>query len=495
MADYRHGAYGTVNVIGDRTTGDALSTIVYVGTAPVNLVENGSANVNKPILCRNMADARKYFGYSDDWDSFTLCEAMHAHFDVYGVGPLVLINVLDPGVHKEESGGSASPVPVNGAVSIANAELAVLDSFVVKSGGTTKVKGTDYTIGYNYNTKSVVIRELTPGALGTTALTITWDIVDPSAVDSDDVIGEGDGNGNNTGIFAIRNVHQLTGYIPAYLAVPKFSGIPDVHNAMIDNSTKINSHWDVWCFADIPLEYSGSAITISTAATWQETNGYNKENESVYWPQAKGTDGKTYHLSVLAAAAFQNVLAENNGIPYKTASNTDAPIIESLYSGAASTAIYDDDIINRNLNKHGINSAAFVGGRWAIWGAHAAAYEYAPGVIDVNVAETNRMMLFYISNSFQQRRAADVDKPATLNDIRSMVADEQARLDALMKIGALVSGTVTHDAIEEDSSDLVNGDYSFTFNVTTMPLIKSLTAYVNWTSEGYVTYYDSFVNE
>ena len=34
-------------------------------------------------------------------------------------------------------------------------------------------------------------------------------------------------------------------------------------------------------------------------------------------------------------------------------------------------------------------------------------------------------------------------------------------------------------------------DYSFTFNVTTTPIAKSLTAIVNWTDAGFVTYFES----
>lgn len=102
------------------------------------------------------------------------------------------------------------------------------------------------------------------------------------------------------------------------------------------------------------------------------------------------------------------------------------------------------------------------------------------------------MMLYYISNDFQARRMADVDRPMTINDILAIVSDEQARLDALRNIGALIYGEVHHNAEMDDMSDLVHGDFSFTFNVTTTPLAKSLTAIVNWTDEGFVTYFAGF---
>ena len=486
MADYLHGAYGQIQAVGTKVAAKSQNAIVYVGTAPVHTVAGGGENVNRPILVNNIAEARKYFGYSEEWDKYTLCEAMHAHFENNAVGPLVFINVLDPAKHKSETSGTKSLTPANGRVTIVDAEDAVLDTVEV----TGKTKGTDYTVQYDYKKKTITIAELTAGGLGTEALTITYDIVDPADVDSDDVIGASDGAGLNTGLFAIKNVYQETGFIPSFLLVPGFSSLPAVHSAMAQNSEKVNGHWDVYMFADIPIvDNTQTAVTLATANTWKNSNGYNRPNETVYFPLAMGTDGKIYHLSVLAAANLQSLLVEQDGIPYKTASNTECSIIRNLYLGESSTGrVYDDYLINNTLNKNGIASAAYVGGRWAIWGCHSADYSQDDGD-QINVSETNRMMLYYISNDFQHRRTRNVDKPLTSNDIKTIVAEEQTRLDALVKIGALTYGEVHLNAEADARSDIMNGDYTFAFNVTTTPLAKSLTAIVNWTAYGFVTYF------
>jgi len=491
MADYKHGAYGVIQAVGSRVADESQGAIVYVGTAPVHNVEGGANNVNKPIVVNNIAEARKYFGYSDEWDKYTLCEAMHVHLENKGVGPLVFINVLNPATHKASEAGTVSKTPENGRVTIPAAQDIILDSVVVKSGNTAKIKGTDYAIAYNIEKKTITISELTAGALGTSALTITYNTVDATAVTTADVIGASDGLGLNTGIFAIKNVYQLTGYIPAYLAAPGFSSVPAVHAAMYQNSVKVNGHWDVYMFVDLPIVNGETPLTLDTAKTYKNGNGYTKENETVFFPLAQGTDGKIYHLSVLAAANFQELLLAQDGIPYKTASNTDCSLIENLYLGASNTGrVYDDSIINEKLNKNGIASAAYVGGRWAIWGCHSADYDQENGD-QINVAETNRMMLYYISNDFQHRRTPDVDKPMTANDLQTIIAEEQTRVDALLNIGALTRGVVTLNADAQAKSDIMNGDYSFLFDITTTPLAKSLTAIVNWTDEGFVTYFES----
>lgn len=491
MADYKHGAYGVIQAVGSRVADESQGAIVYVGTAPVHNVEGGANNVNKPIVVNNIAEARKYFGYSDEWDKYTLCEAMHVHLENKGVGPLVFINVLNPATHRASDAGTVSKTPENGRVTIPAAQDIILDTVVVKSGNTAKIKGTDYAIAYNIEKKTITISELTAGALGTSALTITYNTVDASAVTAADVIGASDGLGLNTGIFAIKNVYQLTGYIPAYLAAPGFSSVPAVHAAMYQNSVKVNGHWDVYMFVDLPIMNGETPLTLDTAKNYKNGNGYTKENETVFFPLAQGTDGKIYHLSVLAAANFQELLLAQDGIPYKTASNTDCSLIENLYLGASNTGrIYDDSIINEKLNKNGIASAAYVGGRWAIWGCHSADYDQENGD-QINVAETNRMMLYYISNDFQHRRTPDVDKPMTANDLQTIIAEEQTRVDALLNIGALTRGVVTLNADAQARSDIMNGDYSFLFDITTTPLAKSLTAIVNWTDEGFVTYFES----
>ena len=307
---------------------------------------------------------------------------------------------------------------------------------------------------------------------------------------SADVIGSSDGLGLNTGIFAVKDVYQATGFVPSYLAAPGFSSIPAVHSAMYQNSVKINGHWDAYIFADLPIMDGETPITLDTAATYKKANGYTHENEKVFFPIAEGLDGNKYHLSVLAAANFQELLIAQDDIPYRSASNTACAMIQNLYLGEEFRGrIYDDSIINEKLNKNGIASAAYVGGRWAIWGAHSADYDQ-DNATQINVAETNRMMLYYISNDFQARRAIDVDAPLTPNDIRSIVAEEQARLDALVNSGALLYGTVSLNASSDTMSDILSGDWKFAFNVTTTPLAKSLTAIVSWTDDGFVTYFE-----
>ena len=120
-----------------------------------------------------------------------------------------------------------------------------------------------------------------------------------------------------------------------------------------------------------------------------------------------------------------------------------------------------------------------------IWGMQAASYNHETGDA-INVFDTVRMMLYYLTNDFQYRRNANIDKPVTLNTLKTIASEEQARLDALIGAGALLYGKATVEALRIDGSDIYSGDFRIRFEVTTSPLMKSITGTAVWTDAGFV---------
>ena len=150
-----HGVYVTEKATDIGTPIVAESGVPYVvGAAPVWMAEHPAA-ANVPVKCNNWADAVEHFGYSDDWATYPLCEAMYAHFKLYAASPIILCNVLS----------TASPTSVAAAektVTRKKIELplnALNDANLVvstaASNGTTLVKGTDYSVSYNWEKKIV----------------------------------------------------------------------------------------------------------------------------------------------------------------------------------------------------------------------------------------------------------------------------------------------------------------------------------------------------
>ena len=96
---YKHGVYVSeqpTSIVPPVRVGAGLP--VFVGTAPVN--QTDITNVNKPILCYSYSEAVQAFGFSKDFDKFTLCEAIYSQFALFNVAPVVLINVLDVDEHS-----------------------------------------------------------------------------------------------------------------------------------------------------------------------------------------------------------------------------------------------------------------------------------------------------------------------------------------------------------------------------------------------------------
>ncbi|MCR4834369.1 MAG: phage tail sheath family protein, partial [Butyrivibrio sp.] len=116
-----------------------------------------------------------------------------------------------------------------------------------------------------------------------------------------------------------------------------------------------------------------------------------------------------------------------------------------------------------------------------------AAYAYGDSSQDAAVIfDTNIRMLMHITNGFQQRHGIDVDTPLTLAKKESIRIEEQQYLDVLAGIGALIGDPQCLFLESENStSDMVNGDFVWNITCTITPQLKSATAKVTYTDEGF----------
>ena len=100
MSNYKHGIRTSrrATQLSIPITSDGCLQCV-IGTAPVNLAADPYDTVNKPFVFHNKTAAIAGLGFSEDFKNYTLCQSMYATFDVFGVAPVVMINVLDPEKH------------------------------------------------------------------------------------------------------------------------------------------------------------------------------------------------------------------------------------------------------------------------------------------------------------------------------------------------------------------------------------------------------------
>lgn len=480
---YKHGAYGeiTPSKVKRITQGDVV--VGYIGTAPVNLIRGYASKdlVNMPIKVSNMSDAQDKLGYSNNWSSFTLCEAFAEHFDnsVQNVGPIYVVNVLDPVAHKKTGAATSQSLVFANYRCEFESDTIILDTFAIED----KVEGTDYTLDYNFAKKTVVVKMLTGAASQT--LTAIFNEVNPAAVDAAAIVGSKTAAEAYTGLFAFELLYQYHNAVLNVLAAPGFGDKPAVYTAMVSTVTKLNGHWDGFALADIPL----SAATIADAIAWKASNGYDAENSKVFWPEVKDSQDRVFHLSTVCAATMLAVDQGHEGVPFESPSNKQI-MATAQYFGANSTNKGFDQETANSLNEKGITTAAFWGGRWVLWGPHTAAYTYNGSMDARAIFDATLRTLMYITNSFQLDHGVEIDKPMTPQDRDSILNAEMAKLDRLKGIGALIGEPeVLFVESENPASDMINGDFVWHFNVTNTPPFKSGTARVTYTDEGFAAFF------
>ena len=489
MADYKHGTYGVMDDSITAGAAQASTVAVYIGTAPVNLVRGyaDAGRVNKPIRLTSYEDAQRKIGVSHNWQTFTLCEAVCAHFknELGNIGPVYVINVLDPAKHKKDTATTAALTFGNNRATIAS-DTIVLDTLVLAD----KVEGVDYAVDYDFRTGTVTITGIGTAELSG-SINATYDEIDPAKVTATEIIGGVSGAGVHTGIASVAMVYQTFNAIPNLLLAPGWSGEPAVRKALLTAATKINGHFDAFVLADIPLEDAdGEAVdTVDKAIAWKADNSANAEAAKSFWPMGTGIDGMHYHLSTLWAVEQMRTDASHNGVPMESASNKAIPIVKQ-YFGANSFNEGYDSVRGNELNANGITTAIFWGGRWALWGPHTAAFKHGSTMDSRAVFDVSMRMIMYQSNSFQLEHGLVIDAPMTRGMLDTIKNREQEKADALAAMGALIGEPVVEFIADDNGTgEMVQGNFVWRNRHTSTPPFKSGTLRMAYTDAGFTSYF------
>ena len=481
---YQHGAFG---LLGDSVAQSAIqagTVPVYVGLAPVNLIKNYAEKeiINLPVKLSNFLNAQKAVGYSKDWANFGLCEAIGAHFDNKqgNIGPIFVVNVLDPDKHRK-SEATQFEVSFKNGVAEFSSDTAILDTIVLGE----KVQDVDFTVSYNFTSGKVILT-----SIGTTPLdgqvAGSYYEVDTAAVTEDDIIGA-EVDGVYTGIQAVSLLYTKENQVANLLSCLNFGTNKKVYNALATFCNGINGHWQAFFVADIPVKDGENAVdTFVKARTWRDTNGYDSERSEIFWPLAyDNATERVYHTSTLAIVEFLRADQENDSIPFESCSNKQIPVTKQYFGADSKNQGFDQVTASAELNAYGISTLVYWGGSWVLWGGHTAKYKFGKD-IDVRATDSHYIrMLFHCINGFQRRQASKIDKPFNVQLKDSILNEEQEILDGFIAVGALLPGSeILFLPSENSTSDMINGDFKFDLPVTVTPRAKSLTGTVYYTDAG-----------
>lgn len=447
---YRHGVYVSEIPTAITPAVTAGSVPVVFGTAPVNLSTRATMPVNEPVLCFSYAEAVAAFGYSEDW-SFTLSEFIYSQFALFGVGPVVLVNVLDPATHKTAVPAATKSV-VAGTVKVAEQGI-LKSSVVVKSTDETPVTYTlddDYELEYDKD-GNLVINILPDGdAVGKPSLSIAYDKLDPAAVEADDVIG-GIVSDVPTGLELVNQVFPRFRQVPGLILAPGFSHDPTVAAVMVAKAGTINGLFKAMALTDLPADEAYSDIP-----AWKNTNNYTSPLQICGYPKLTLGD-KTYHFSTPFAGVIGRTDEANGNIPYVSPSNQALQATGAVLDGGTPLFLGPDQAAY--LNGEGIVTALnFIGG-WKAWGNRTGAY---PGNSDPKDAFIPvRRMMNWIANTIILTYWQRVDGPISRRLTEAIVDSLNLWLNGLTAQGALLGGRVEFREDENPTTDLMDGIVRF----------------------------------
>lgn len=456
---YKHGVYGSeVPTSLVPPTQISAGLPVVFGTAPLHLAAK-RAGANQPVLCYSYAEAVEALGYSKDWKSYTLCEFMKSQFALFNVAPVVFVNVLDPARHKETVEGQQVALE-NGRALIEAAVL--LDTLAVKreADGEALAPGADYTAAYDEDGR-VVVTPLAGGKIPAeqAQLLVSYDKLDPSAVDKGDLIGGVDSvTGESEGLELVNQIFPRFRLIPGLILAPGWSEDSEVAAVMAAKAGNINGHFKCIALVDIPTD---EVAQYSAAAQWKNDNNVASARQVACWPKVRLGDA-TYHLSTQLAGVICATDAANEDVPYVSPSNhnlqADGAVVESgkeILLGT-DTAAY--------LNSQGVVTAInFIGG-WKAWGSRTAAY---PAVTDPKDAFLPiRRMFDWVSNTLITTFWQKVDAPVNKRLVETIVDSANIWLNGLAARQFILGGRVEFRSDENPTTDLMDGIVKFHVFIT-----------------------------
>ena len=411
---------------------------VVFGTAPIHLTDNPAAYVNKPTILYSYEEGKKKFGYSNDWDKFTLSEVLYAQFNLYAVAPICFVNVLDPAKHKTAVTNAEQALSADKTVTIK--EPVLLGTLAVRTSteADPKVLNEDYTAAYNDDGELVIT--MINVAADVTSIFVSYDKLDPSLVDDDDKL---------EAFNLIDSIYPRLSIVPGVLAAPGWTQNPTIAASLKAHALNIMGLFRCICLTDIDTTQATSYDAVNT---WKNNNNYTGTNQYACWPCVRNGD-HVFHMSTHLIGMIGVMDAANGDVPYQSPSNRTMQITGTCLKDGTEVNLSLDQA--NLLNSQGIYTALNFTGGWKGWGNRTAAY---PSNTDVkDCFGCVRRMFDWQYQTFILTYWQKVDQPLTRRLVKTIVDSEQIRLNGLTARGYLLGASVQFLEEENPLTDLLNG--------------------------------------
>lgn len=437
----RHGIYVTRGEPTQSVPVAAESGIPFViGAAPVQAA-TAPVKAGIPVMCESWEDVFSKLGYSEDWDSYNLCEFAYAYFKLYGCKPVVFCNLLDPSSMK--TAVNAADIPVTNHQALLPIGAINDDALVVKAAGNAGdayEADTDYTA--YYSGENLIVELLEDGACyDATTVSISYNKVDPAQVTAAKVAA---------GLENSELCMSATGHAPDLLCAPGYSSDQAVAAAMALKASGINGMFRAKALVDIDTTADGAA-TLEAAIAYKQEN-LTDENMIVCWPMASKS-GRKYHLSTHLAGIMTQTDSGNDGCPYES------PSSKSMEADAMVLASGEEVMLSHPqanmLNAQGIVTGLNFIGSLVAWGNYTAAYpeSKAEEVCFIPLAR----VFDWVGNTVIRTLWGKLDTPIDRRLMDTVVDEINIWLNGLVGSGYLYGARVEAPEEENTKENLLAG--------------------------------------
>lgn len=451
-----HGVYTKEKDTAGFSVVEADTAIPYiVGLAPVNMSD--PENVNKIIMCNKLEEFIEAFGSSKDLMAYTLVQAAKVYFELYGTGPMMLVNVLDPkkhmGTEKTETLEVADNKTVLAVEGVMQDTVKIKDS----ASSTNLTIGIDYILKFNDSGHTEIYVMTAHNKID-----VTYKALDPSKVTKDEIIGGVDPvTYKRKGMELIHEVFPKYRKVPGIILAPGYSHDSEVAAVMETKTKNISGLFQAQAIIDSPIDKRYRDIP-----EWKnENNIIDEDIIAVYGLVKLGDD--IYYQSLHLAALMSTIDTEQGQVPSESPSNKNYKMDSLVIKEGREYVKINLDFTQANyLNENGIVTALnFING-WTSWGNFNTCYPSRTDVKDMYISV--KRMFKWAANSLILSTWQFVDRKFTnvLRDsINSTVEDWLKGMNGTHLYGSSISLRAEDNTL----TDMQKG--KFKWNIAMSPIL------------------------
>ena len=379
-----------------------------VGTAPVQSAAK-PAKSNVPVLVTSWDEAVEKLGFSYDWESYTLCEFMYSHLQLFGAQPVIFCNINDPASMKREEAAADYTVADHRVAVSVDAIADTIKVSVTEGAGETAAtraleRDTDYSILYDRDdtdTYVCIVELLEDGsAYDAETVSVAYSAADPKTATVADVVD---------GVAQVDACLTAVGLVPDLIAAPGWSHNTVVAAVMATKAAAINGLFKGKAVIDADSGEDG-VTEYSQLSGYKNKNNFVDVDQIICWPMVQLGDYR-FHLSTQICGLMATVDAGNRGIPYESPSNKNLKMDACVLADGTPVNLTWNQV-DLIAGSWGVVTAVnFLDSGWVAKGNYTACY---PGNTDVKdqFIPVSRMFDF-IGNTIIRTFWSKLDKPMT----------------------------------------------------------------------------------